>query len=262
MMKKVVTTVCILMIFTMSLGIHGFCISNSSNIAGKSIDGNVDDKLLQVGYPQIIIDTMDMDIKKDIIESNLSFLGAKVIYCDNNQKKKVEAEIRSEENDYRKLESMEDSPLILSLVYSRNNQTSESSNIHVAFHYKWNQLPLSLFQDQISVTWDENRYYMEDNSFKKVDKYSGYILDLAGNNQWYYDQILSREPGFAQSVEGGVRWYADLKGYIGVTVTELYGYGSFWLIPKNCNREEKIDIQGVYSHEMLFHFMEDNKLYK
>ncbi len=79
---------------------------------------------------------MDMDIKKDIIESNLSFLGAKVIYYDNNQKEKVEAEIRSEENDYRKLESMEDSPLILSLVYSRNNQTSESSNIHVAFHYK------------------------------------------------------------------------------------------------------------------------------
>ena len=65
---------------------------------------------------------------------------------------------------------------------------------------------------------------MTDNSFSKVDKYDGYVIGPNGELLGpYTNQTHSSENGYANASNAGVSWYADLKGYIGVQPTKLYG---------------------------------------
>ena len=46
----------------------------------------------------------------------------------------------------------------------------------------------------------------------------------------------------------GVSWYADLKGYIGVQPTKLYGSGTFKLAPKSTTTSGSTTLYGHYVH--------------
>ena len=43
-------------------------------------------------------------------------------------------------------------------------------------------------------------------------------------------------------------WYADLKGYIGVQPTKLYGSGTFKLAPKSTTTSGSTTLYGHYVH--------------
>ena len=121
--------------------------------------------------------------------------------------------------------------------------------IKVTYNYNWTNLPFFRWQDPVSVSWDNSKFEMADNSFSKVDKYDGYVTDSAGNIYGpYINQIHSSESGYASASNAGVTWYADLKGYVGVNPTKLYGYGTFKLNPKSSTSSGSSTLYGHYVH--------------
>lgn len=52
----------------------------------------------------------------------------------------------------------------------------------------------------------------------------------------------------ANASNAGVSWYADLKGYIGVQPTKLYGSGTFKLAPKSTTTSGSTTLYGHYVH--------------
>lgn len=104
---------------------------------------------------------------------------------------------------------------------------------------------------------------MTDNSFSKVDKYDGYVIGPNGELLGpYTNQTHSSENGYANASNAGVSWYADLKGYIGVQPTKLYGSGTFKLAPKSTTTSGSTTLYGHYVHPkaelglvLMFHLM-------
>ena len=64
----------------------------------------------------------------------------------------------------------------------------------------------------------------------------------------YTNQTHSSENGYANASNAGVSWYADLKGYIGVQPTKLYGSGTFKLAPKSTTTSGSTTLYGHYVH--------------
>lgn len=62
------------------------------------------------------------------------------------------------------------------------------------------------------------------------------------------NQTHSSENGYANASNAGVSWYADLKGYIGVQPTKLYGSGTFKLAPKSTTTSGSTTLYGHYVH--------------
>lgn len=128
------------------------------------------------------------------------------------------------------------SDLSLSFTYSRSPATKNTklSYIKVTYNYNWLNLPFFRWQDPTSVSWDNSKFEMTDNSFSKVDTYDGYVIGPNGELFGpYTNQTHSSENGYANASNAGVSWYADLKGYVGVQPTKLYGSGTFKLAPKS-----------------------------
>ena len=55
-------------------------------------------------------------------------------------------------------------------------------------------------------------------------------------------------PAYGVFPAAGVSWYADLKGYIGVQPTKLYGSGTFKLAPKSTTTSGSTTLYGHYVH--------------
>lgn len=82
-----------------------------------------------------------------------------------------------------------------------------------------------------------------------VDKYDGYVIGPNGELLGpYTNQTHSSENGYANASNAGVSWYADLKGYIGVQPTKLYGSGTFKLAPKSTTTSGSTTLYGHYVH--------------
>lgn len=75
---------------------------------------------------------------------------------------------------------------------------------------------------------------------------------LYGANTVLYNLKISfcysSENGYANASNAGVSWYADLKGYIGVQPTKLYGSGTFKLAPKSTTTSGSTTLYGHYVH--------------
>lgn len=127
--------------------------------------------------------------------------------------------------------------------------SSFKPDVFVTPNYNWLNLPFFRWQDPTSVSWDDSKFQMTDNSFSKVDKYDGYVIGPNGELLGpYTNQTHSSENGYANASNAGVSWYADLKGYIGVQPTKLYGSGTFKLAPKSTTTSGSTTLYGHYVH--------------
>ncbi len=210
---------------------------------------NIDVALQERGYPKIVLDTMDSDSKADIYADNVSFAGAIISYYNEEDATFTDIIVNEDGTYIAPRGQISTSDLSLSFTYSKSVSSGKLSYIKVTYNYNWSNLPFFRWQDPVSVSWDNSKFEMTDNSFSKVDKYDGYVSDSAGNLYGpYTNQIHSSESGYASASDSGVTWYADLKGYIGVNPTKLYGYGTFKLKPKTSTSTGSSTLYGHYVH--------------
>lgn len=185
----------------------------------------IDAALLARGIPSDVIAAMD-DSEKEMVYSNpnLIFLDTfSINYSEPTVGSNAEAQ------PYGQI-SVSDLSLTFR-IYSTLTTSNTLDFLLVTFNYRWNNLPVFRFQDCIAISWDGSKFRLKDDSFMKYDRYSAAIYDGTGNYTYVSNQVFSQESGYASSSTDGVSWYADLKGDIGMTVTELYGSGSFTLLP-------------------------------
>ena len=213
---------------------------------------NLDAALMEKGYPQIVLDTMDEDTKMDIYnEGDFAFCGAVITYYDENSGTYSEIDVNEDGTYIAPRGQISTSDLSLSFTYSRSPaaKNTKLSYIKVTYNYNWLNLPFFRWQDPTSVSWDDSKFQMTDNSFSKVDKYDGYVIGPNGELLGpYTNQTHSSENGYANASNAGVSWYADLKGYIGVQPTKLYGSGTFKLAPKSTTTSGSTTLYGHYVH--------------
>ena len=213
---------------------------------------NLDAALMEKGYPQIVLDTMDEDPKMDISNAgDIAFCGAVITYYDENSGTYSEIDVNEDGTYIAPRGQISTSDLSLSFTYSRSPaaKNTKLSYIKVTYNYNWLNLPFFRWQDPTSVSWDDSKFQMTDNSFSKVDKYDGYVIGPNGELLGpYTNQTHSSENGYANASNAGVSWYADLKGYIGVQPTKLYGSGTFKLAPKSTTTSGSTTLYGHYVH--------------
>ncbi|MBQ8519453.1 MAG: hypothetical protein IJ455_07640 [Agathobacter sp.] len=235
---------CIILTIVMTL------LSPLSIFASETLSN--DEILLQRGYPQIVIDTLDNSQKEYLIAENSVFMGAVIAYLSEDG---ASTTINiNEDGSYIMPRGGQISiaDLTLSLTYSRDQSYSTLKYIDVTASYNWINLPSERLEDCLTVTWDDTKFKRELNSFRKVDKYNAYWTDPNGNIISYVDQITSDEAGYATQTDCGVSWYADLQLGLGMYVTDLYGYATFRLLP----------LESTYAgtSEMYFHYVHDESL--
>lgn len=213
---------------------------------------NLDAALMEKGYPQIVLDTMDEDTKLDIYnEGDIAFCGAVISYYDETNGTYSEIDVNEDGTYIAPRGQISTSDLSLSFTYSRVPATRNTklSYIKVTYSYDWLHLPFFRWQDPTSVSWDNSKFKMMDNSFSKIDKYDGYVVGPNGELYGpYTDQTHSSENGYANASNAGVSWYSDLKGYAGVQPTKLYGSGSFKLAPVSTTYSGSTTLYGHYVH--------------
>lgn len=188
----------------------------------------IDAVLLERGYPSDVLARMTPEQKLELYQDeNLTYVGTLSI----NYTEDFPKDFNNSLQPYGQI-STSDLSLYFDVSCAMNGGTSNTLNyIYIQFHYNWNKIPVMRFQDPIAISWDDTKFRLEDDSFSKVDKFTGYFTDFDGTAYWLHDEIHSSESGYAEASTAGVSWYADLKGNIGIVVTELYGYGSFKLVP-------------------------------
>lgn len=120
--------------------------------------------------------------------------------------------------------------------------------ILVYFYYNWERMPTFRWQDPIAISWDDTKFRLHGQFFHKADKYSCVIPNLDGSHTWVFDELYSFEDGYAIASPAGVAWYADLKGDVGMVVTELYGYGSFRLTAAHGTTIYEGESSTLYAH--------------
>lgn len=119
----------------------------------------------------------------------------------------------------------------LDLVWTLEGVIGTTNMQKVTYSYKWRNLPLFRWQDNMSVSWNPNLFELVPNTFYKVDKFSGDHVDPSTgiSNGYVSGAIHSEDRSYANASISGVSWYADLKGYIGIIPYSLYGHGEFYL---------------------------------
>lgn len=244
-MKKLVALfVVMVLLFTLSTPV--------SAVENDTIPESViNSELLGRGYPEIVLDTMDYEAKLDLYDEDVGFLGAVVTYYDETTDSFVEISVNEDGSYISPRGQISTSDLSLTFTYSRSPaaQNTSLSYIKVTYTYDWINLPFFRWQDPISVSWDDTLFEMMEGSFSKVDKFNGYIINVDGSLLGpYTNQIHSSENGYANASTAGVTWYADLKGYTGFQITDLYGYGTFKLEPKNSTTSGSTTLYGHYVH--------------
>lgn len=202
------------------------------------IPGNVDAILIERGYPEDAVSRLAYDQKMMLYQdSHWYYAGSTSIGYSENQ---------NNTGPQRTAQlSVADLTLYFDLYYNVYEGTLEQ--IFVQFYYIWNNIPFCRFQDSIAISWDETKFRLKDDGFYKADKYSGFFV-YENEVTWMYDEIHSLETGYANASPSGVSWYADLKGNVGVTVTELYGYGYFFLVPAHGVTVYEGDTSTLYAH--------------
>lgn len=184
-------------------------------------------------------------------DRTLAFCGAVITYYDENSGTYSEIDVNEDGTYIAPRGQISTSDLSLSFTYSRSPaaKNTKLSYIKVTYNYNWLNLPFFRWQDPTSVSWDDSKFQMTDNSFSKVDKYDGYVIGPNGELLGpYTNQTHSSENGYANASNAGVSWYADLKGYIGVQPTKLYGSGTFKLAPKSTTTSGSTTLYGHYVH--------------
>lgn len=227
---------------TMLLGSSAIVLAEEITLA------DIDQKLMERGYPQIVLDTMDSDAKLDIYMDDVTFAGAVISYYNEEESTFTDIRVNEDGTYIAPRGQISTSNLSLSFTYSKQITSGRLQYLKVTYSYKWLKLPINRYSDPIAVSWDSNKFEMIDESFSKVDKFDGYIVLNGETTGPYIGQEQSSEKGYAVSSADGVTWYADLKGYTGITVTKLYGSATFNLKPKVSTGT--MTLYGHYVHQL------------
>lgn len=201
-----------------------------SGCSGKNSYENSfsDEVLLSRGYPQTVLDSLSVSVKKSLqADDSLTFSCALITVYDSENEKYSEYYVNGYETVFMR---DSDGDLFLGWVIS---ETSDGEIIDVKFSYEWHEIPLLRGEDRITVSWSSEIYELVSNSFFKTDIY--------GNSEEYF--VNSSESGYAQGGSGEVSWYADLSG----SGSELFGYGEFKLRRRTSETEKSV-LYGLYSH--------------
>lgn len=215
-----------------------------------SID--IDAALLEKGYPQIVLDSMDEDAKISIYnEGNIAFSGAVISYYDETDGTFSEITVNEDGSYIAPKGQISPSDLHLSFVCTAVYEAPGPYLHHfvISYSYDWNSLPVWRWQDPIAVSWDSSMFRLTDDSFYKTDKYDGYVVVGGVIVGKVTDQIHSSEKSYAYASNAGVTWYADLKGYIGTQPSRLYGFAEFKLTPLSTYYEGSTTFYGHYVHQ-------------
>ena len=105
---------------------------------------NLDAALMEKGYPQIVLDTMDEDTKMDIYnEGDSAFCGAVITYYDENSGTYSEIDVNEDGTYIAPRGQISTSDLSLSFTYSRSPaaKNTKLSYIKVTYNYNWLNLP-------------------------------------------------------------------------------------------------------------------------
>lgn len=244
MKKHLKKIICIILTIVMTL------LSPLSIFASETLSN--DEILLQRGYPQIVIDTLDNSQKEYLVTENSVFMGAVIAYLSEDGTSTTININQDGSYIVPRGGQISVADLTLSLTYSRDQSYSTLQYIDVTASYNWINLPTERLEDCLTVTWDGTKFKREIGSFRKVDKYDAYVTDLDGDLISYADQTTSDELGYATQSDCGVSWYADLQSGLGMYVTALYGYATFRLLP----------LESTYAgtSEMYFHYVHDESL--
>lgn len=240
--KKLVSTV-VLLTMVLSLYFTAF--------ASKPTDTtSIDIALLERGYPQIVLDTMDSGAKEELYnEPDLYFAGTELIFYDEESGTFQEMSIS--DNGIMPMGQIPTADLSLNWTTSISKNNDDSvKNVDVKYSYNWRNLPFFRWQDPIAISWDDEKFRIKDNSFYKIDKYDGNYINSSGMPTGSFTgKVKSEEYGYASAYSAGVTWYADLKGYdILLVATKLYGYGSFKLEPISTTYNGSTTLYGKYVH--------------
>ncbi len=245
-MKKIIS---ICLIFCLMLGMTSIASAEGVNVDGTNEAVNVDAQLLERGYPQIILDTMDDASKTRVLSSGGTYAGGSILYYNDEERQFTEIVVNTDGSYVMPRGQISTSDLTLSIVYSRIREAvGRLAYIQVTFNYNWIHLPTERYEDPLTIAWDEELFDLCGGTFVKEDKYDGFIINADGSLLWYYDQTHSYEEGYANGGDAGVTWYADLRGFSGFHVTGLHGYGDFKIQPEEPTFAGSANLYGHYVH--------------
>lgn len=203
-----------------------FCPAFAAEINDPS-EEELDATLAQRGYPESMLNEINISQKLELYrDPDMNYVDSFTISYDepaNNSNSGIQP--------YGQIST---SDLSLSFYISRSlNDDNTLNKIFVQYSYNWKNIPVFRFEDCIAVSWNGDKFKMVDDTFYKVDKYSGTYVDANGDTAYITDEYHSSDTGYARGSADGVSWYADLKGNTGtLIVTKLNGYGSFRLEPQ------------------------------
>lgn len=228
------------------------CVHTSAFASANEID--YDKELMDRGYPQIILDTLDDGMKCDIYNANVWFAGGTIVSYEEESGNHTEINVSRDGSYILPRNQIQSEDLTLSILETYLKYGDNSlANFTIWYHYTWNEIPFFRWQDPIAVTWDSSIFRMKDDSFYKVDKYDYEVLDYEGMVvESGTGLIHSSDTSYANASDSGVTWYADLKGYsANEGVTGLYGYAKFVLEPVNTTYSGSSTLYGRYVHSKI-----------
>lgn len=200
-----VLTTCILLVVT--------TFSASATSSSSPSEAQIDAALQERGYPQILLEHTTLPAKQSLYnQSELIFASGSIAVYD--QQKDIVEEYNVPADGTSTIGQIPTKDLTLSFIVSR--MPAESS-YNVEYSYEWLNPPVNRYEDPIAVTWDEDIFAIEDDSFIKEDFYET-IYGKEGTT--------SSEERYARASSSGVTWYADLKSG---EMNSLYGYAAFVL---------------------------------
>lgn len=253
--KKMMEVVFVVTICCAVMSLSNFTFVNADERPVEEDTQDIDQALRERHYPQVVLDTMDPDCKKELYEdSELYFDSADLIFYDQENGEFESISIC--DDGIAPIGQISTSDLTLNWTISKYKCTSPENGdglkkVNVRYSYKWEKLPACRWQDIISVTWDTDVLDIGDESFYKVDKYSGFETNSVGvPTKSFKNRIQSEEKGYAKNLDSGIAWYADLRGYRPFeVVNQLNGYARFDLIPKEAYYKKGSSvIFGHYVH--------------
>lgn len=235
-MKKILSLIlAVLLLFTIA----------SPCLAAEATVDEIDAALIERGYPASVLDNLDPVQKQDIYNDE------DLIYLDSFSLSYSESSTNTDNSTIQPYGQISTSDLELWFVLSMTTDADNLLNeLSVHFYYEWLNMPIFRFQDPIAVSWDSNKFRLLDDSFEKTDMFSGYFLDPLNNYNIIQinDYVQSNEEGYASASPSGVSWYADLASPVGITVTELYGYGKFTLVAAHDTTVSLGTTSTLYAH--------------
>ncbi|MBQ4599396.1 MAG: hypothetical protein IJB19_05750 [Clostridia bacterium] len=235
-MKKIICLVLsFAMLFTMS----------TSAFAADAEKTDMDAALLERGYPQVYLDNISESAKESLYNKpDAVFAGAMI--CAYNEESGESFQYAISADGISTCGQIDEEDLTLTWGLSRY---TTSGNVLVTYSYEWNNLPVNRYQDPIGVSWDDECFEMIDNSFYKVDKFTGYS-NYGGFIGSTLETVIHDEANaYASASSSGVTWYADLVGHNTIYYTvSIYGHGEFLLKPKSTSFTTTL--YGHYVHAL------------